>query len=233
MNEDEPAVPRGTGAIPSMPAFGGDRSYPAVGFTLRPGPTRTIALIFVGIPLLLIIVFGVLVPDVAAASSADNSSSGQAPNSGFGFGGYGTTAVSLPQPTTSRTPYRLPVQPPMTSDSQQAQYPLGGTSTTDTVPSTSSSGPDGVVQQYFAAINQRDFATAWSLGGQNLDSSYSDFTAGFASTAQDTPTILSVAGDTVSINLVAVNTDGTQHTFTGSLTVVGGVITSAHLLATG
>jgi hypothetical protein len=84
-----------------------------------------------------------------------------------------------------------------------------------------------VVEEYFTAINDHDYARAWALGGDHLSSSYAQFTGGFANTAYDAVTIDSVNGDVVGVQLTATNTDGTQQAFTGTYTVTGQVITSA------
>ncbi len=89
------------------------------------------------------------------------------------------------------------------------------------------SGPAETVTRFFDAINRRDYDTAWELGGKNLDPSYSSFVAGFATTQRDDVTITSVDGETVSVNLLALQTDGTQKSYSGRYTVVDGVITRA------
>ncbi|HEX3782110.1 MAG TPA: hypothetical protein VHX38_20795 [Pseudonocardiaceae bacterium] len=236
MNEDQPAMPRGLDGQVTMPAYRADRSYPPIGLALRPGPVRTRALIFVGIPLALILVFAVIVPAISSAGSADtsyNDSSGQLPGNVFGGDPATTSTAQQPVAPFYASQPSEPTEPPQTSAGEPL-FPVGGTSASEseTTTSTDDSGPDGVVTQYFAAITSHDYATAWALGGKNIDHSYSDFTAGFADTESDSPTILSVNGDMVSINLLALNTDGSQHTYTGSFTVDGGVITAAHLVAT-
>ncbi len=49
------------------------------------------------------------------------------------------------------------------------------TSSPTPTPSPSATGPAAVVLAYFAAIDQRDFETAWSLGGDNLGEDYDSF----------------------------------------------------------
>jgi hypothetical protein len=96
-------------------------------------------------------------------------------------------------------------------------------------PSASPSQADAadVVQQYYAAINAGDYATAWTLGGQNLVGSYQDFVNGFAGTLQDTLTIVSVQGQVVQITLDAEQTDGSHRYYAGTYTVSDGVIVGA------
>ncbi len=94
-------------------------------------------------------------------------------------------------------------------------------------------GPADVVEQYVAAINAHDYQRAWTLGGQNLGQSYPAFVAGFAGTDHDELTIESVRGDVVTIDLVAVQTDGGQHTYHGTYTVVGNMIKTLLVHRTG
>ena len=103
------------------------------------------------------------------------------------------------------------------------------------VPATTvvQSDPAAVVEAYFAAINAHDYARAWSLGGDHLSSSYSQFAAGFANTATDDVTVLSVSGGTVAVDLTATNNDGSQQMFAGTYTVSGSTITGASIAQVG
>ena len=94
---------------------------------------------------------------------------------------------------------------------------------------TSADDPGGTVEAYYADINAHDYQGAWALGGKNLDQSYQDFAAGFATTASDTVTVDAVHGDTVSVDLDALQTDGSHRHFSGTYTVVDGVIVSGHI----
>jgi hypothetical protein len=93
----------------------------------------------------------------------------------------------------------------------------------------SATDPRQVVESYFADINAHDFNGAWNLGGKNLDSSFQDFTAGFSTTVQDSVTVTGVNGSTVSVELDALQTDGSHRHFSGTYTVHGGVIVSANI----
>jgi hypothetical protein len=84
--------------------------------------------------------------------------------------------------------------------------------------------PMATVRAYVAAINGHHYARAWRLGGQNTGGSYSTFVSGFAGTAQDTLTIVSVSGDVVTARLNARQTDGTVQTYQGTYTVHHGII---------
>lgn len=87
--------------------------------------------------------------------------------------------------------------------------------------------PAGVVRHYYAAINERDFQTAWQLGGRNLSPSYQKFVGGFADTRHDTLTVVSTSGETVAIQLDAEQIDGSHRYYAGTYTVHDGVIVAA------
>jgi hypothetical protein len=97
------------------------------------------------------------------------------------------------------------------------------------------SGPAGVVQAYFAAINNHDCGTAWRLGGDNISAakgqSYQQFCQGFSTTSHDNVTVDSVAGNTVTVTFVAQQTDGTSQTYRGTYVVGNGAIQTANVQA--
>jgi len=101
--------------------------------------------------------------------------------------------------------------------------------------SATGSGPVAVVQAYYGAINNHDCGRAWSLGGDNLSAAqgktYQQFCQGFSTTSHDTLTVESVAGHTVTVTIVAEQTDGTSQTYRGSYVVSNGVIHSASVQA--
>jgi serine/threonine protein kinase len=90
-------------------------------------------------------------------------------------------------------------------------------------------GPAATVTAYVAAINNHDYRKAWNLGGKNTGQSYNAFADGFAGTANDQLTIVSVAGDVVTVRLAAAQTDGTVDDYHGTYTVAGGVITQSDI----
>ncbi|WP_328392388.1 protein kinase [Streptomyces sp. NBC_00390] len=99
---------------------------------------------------------------------------------------------------------------------------------TSNPPTTPATAPaQQVVEDYFAAINAKDYARAWDLGGKNLGGTYDSFVEGLAETVSDTVTIESVSGDTVTMRLDALQTDGTHQFFAGTYTVRNGVIVAA------
>jgi len=117
---------------------------------------------------------------------------------------------------------------------EQAAQPIAGNSPS-TTPSTGKpassksptviAGPAATVRAYYTAINNKDYARAWSLGARNIGQPYQSFVNGYNTTARDTVTILSVTGNVVTAHLSALQTDGTVRTFQGTYTIQDGVIT--------
>lgn len=89
--------------------------------------------------------------------------------------------------------------------------------------------PEAVVLAYFQAINDHDYARAWELGGRNFGQSYDTFVQGFADTVHDTVTVTRTDGGAVTVELLAVHTDGSMHRYAGRYTVTVGTITSANI----
>lgn len=90
------------------------------------------------------------------------------------------------------------------------------------------------VVAYYDALNRRDFATAWSLGGSRIagGGGYAKYVNGFATTAWDTLTVTDVRGSTVYVVLSAAQKDGSTRVFSGTYTVSGGVIVGSHMART-
>ncbi|MER6024730.1 hypothetical protein [Streptomyces sp. NPDC001851] len=206
-----------------------------------PGEERTYALVIAGVPLLLILLMAVL---PLLASGGGNASGA---TSADGQGGYTYTPppADPPAPDTS-TAYGTEPSTPLGGDDSTGLSPTpldesapstDGTGSPDSTDSSgsadSSTGPGKTVNDFFDAINRRDFKTAWALGGKNLDRDYDSFVAGFDTTEHDDVFIESVDGGTVSVNLNAQQSDGTQKSFTGQYTVVDGVITHASMTSAG
>jgi len=95
---------------------------------------------------------------------------------------------------------------------------------TKTVPPPQGPSPALTVREYFAAIDHGRYVVAWRLSGEQEP--FQKFVAGFAGTAHDAVTILSVNGDVVTARLVATQTNGTVKTYEGTYTVTGGKISS-------
>jgi serine/threonine protein kinase len=101
-------------------------------------------------------------------------------------------------------------------------------------PDAHAAAPAATVEAYIAAINSHDYAKAWHLlGGQTTSSAYSAFVTGFNGTAKDNLTVLSVAGNVVTVRLAATQTNGSVKSYQGTYTVVGGVITQSHIQPAG
>ncbi|MEU9988455.1 hypothetical protein AB0E10_16995 [Streptomyces sp. NPDC048045] len=201
------------------------------------GRERTYALIIAGVPLLLILLTGVL-PQLASGSGDSTGTTVD------GQGGYSYQPAFPPSATDPvtpdiSTPYGATPEAPVSGtdattvlspdpvDTKATRSPAGSEGT------AGASDPATTVTDYFAAINDGDFRTAWRLGGKNLESSYSSFVSGFDNTERDDVTVDPVDGTTVSVNLVATENDGTQKSYSGRYTVVDGVITAASMAPTG
>ena len=138
----------------------------------------------------------------------------------LGFGTTGEWQIESGQtPPTAAQPSAGPATPAVP------------TATSTSPPTTTSaSTAQAVVEQYFAAINAGNYALAWSLGGMNIEQgSYNSFVQGFAGTSSDDVTVISVSGDTVTVQLDATQTDGTHKYFSGTYTVKDGSIIAADI----
>ncbi|MGW2460099.1 hypothetical protein HKX69_07900 [Streptomyces argyrophyllae] len=197
------------------------------------GRERTYALLIGGVPFLLILLTGI----ASHLGSQDGGGPGTPSVYGSGYsggysdgysGGSGPSSPDTPAPDTS-TAYETPTWPSTDgADPTDTASSPAGTESTETADS-----PAGTVTRFFEAINERDYQTAWDLGGKNLDASYTSFVSGFATTERDDVTIESAQGETVWVDLLARQTDGTQKSYSGRYTVVDGVITDASMNPTG
>lgn len=138
--------------------------------------------------------------------------------------GNGQTQRPASTPSANQTAPSTPTAPPT------AAPPPATTPSPAPSPAPTTASPSAVVEQYFAAISDHNYALAWALGGKNLEGgSYNAFVQGFATTSSDDVTIVSTSGDTVTIQLDATQTDGTHKYFAGTYTVRNGVIVSAEV----
>ncbi|MFE0372480.1 hypothetical protein [Streptomyces tendae] len=218
-------------------------SYPAPGLALTPGPLRNQALTVIAIPFVLIVVLAVVLattgPDDGAPSTDGLYGSGALPDWGSGTTDDSTTDDSTsddgtnPDGTYGDGTYGDdPYEDDTYDGGTYGDGTTDDTTTDDTATdgaTTDETGPEATVTAYFDAINNRDFAAAWELGGKNLNQDYDTFVAGFATTQRDDLTVTGTSGDDVSVTVVAWETDGTQTTYEGTYTVSGGVITSADM----
>jgi hypothetical protein len=128
-----------------------------------------------------------------------------------------------PAPTTSTAVVAVPAAP----QTVYVQQPPAYVAPVDTAEART-------VLAYYDAINRRDFATAWSLGGSRIagGGGYTKYVNGFATTSWATVTVTDIRGSTVSVVLSAVQIDGSTRTFSGTYTVSGGVVTGSHMTRT-
>jgi hypothetical protein len=91
-----------------------------------------------------------------------------------------------------------------------------------------------VVTQYYQDLSNGDYADAWTLGGVNIaGTDYNAWVAGYATTTSVTLNTESQwNSDTVSVSITATQSDGGSTSYQGTLTVEGGVITSADITQT-
>jgi hypothetical protein len=147
-----------------------------------------------------------------------------------GVAACGTPVVGVPvpvavppAPTTSTAVVAVPAAP----QTVYVQQPPAYVAPVDTAAART-------VIAYYDAINRRDFATAWSLGGSRIagGGGYTKYVNGFETTSWATVTVTDVRGSTVSVVLSAVQIDGSTRTFSGTYTVSGGVVTGSHMTRT-
>ncbi|AOW88414.1 hypothetical protein TPA0906_32210 [Streptomyces olivaceus] len=236
---------------------GARHSYPAPGLALTPGHVRNQAMTVVAIPFVLIVVLAVVLAtagdDEAPGTGGlygnsslpgwdsgtgdgttddgttdDGTGDGTVPDGSGGLTGEGTwpddgttdgtgtddpTAGDTPEASGEDTPAGDPADSPYADPNDDAY--------------ADEDGPAATVTAYFDAINERDFPTAWDLGGRNLDEDYDHFVAGFDTTESDELTVVGTTGEDVSVTFVARQTDGSQQAFDGTYTVRDGVIVDA------
>jgi eukaryotic-like serine/threonine-protein kinase len=199
-----PYQPAGPGPAPPVPA-----PAPASAPSGAPGPARRPRGWILGAVALVVVL-------AVAGFVAANKLSAKTP---------APPASTAPPPAASTTTTSPAASSPGPSPSATGSAGLAG------------SGPAAVVQAYYAAINSHDCGTAWSLGGDNISAAngqtYQQFCQGFSATSRDVLTIDSVAGDTVTVTILAEHTDGSSQTFQGSYVVSNGVIDSASIQQSG
>jgi hypothetical protein len=118
---------------------------------------------------------------------------------------------------------------PTPKSSAPRSNPAASTAAQLSTPPASPVDPATVVQAYYDAINAGDYAQAWRLGGDNLGGSYSTFAAGFNNTVSDQLEIMGESGDTVQVDITALNSDGSQQSYACAYTVNGSAIVGARI----
>lgn len=229
------AGPPGPGLPPDRAARGSPPPYRAAGLIPAAGRVRTLVLAVVGIPLLLVLTA------VFVSGAGSGGSAGQAADIRSTAGANDGTSQPTRQPSPTVSSTQSPsLQPstvgPSTPQPSTTVDPTAPTGQTPVYPlldaGTPGMAPDTGVNSCYAAVNRRDFTTAWSMGGKNLDPTYAGFVAGFADTVLDTVTVVSVQGDTVSVTLDSMQTNGARHSYSGTYRVHGGVIVDGYLVQT-
>ncbi|WP_329216709.1 protein kinase [Streptomyces sp. NBC_01485] len=184
----------------------------------RPG--RRKSLLIAGAALAVVLVGGGAAAVVMTIDSRDTPQSAPATSQ--------STVTSRSTVTSQATVTRTAAQsPPSKADETPAPARSSPASTSAPPTTTVAAPPQQVVEDYFAAINAGDYTRAWDLGGKNLGGSYDSFVKGFSGTVSDTVTIESASGDTVTMRLDALQTDGTHQLFAGTYTVRDGAIVAA------
>jgi hypothetical protein len=201
----------------------------AVGITLAQGPGRTAALTIVGVPLAIFLLIGFITAHGGGSPANAGGLTGTGLNSATPFSGTSSSPV-IPA-TEGVTPSLSGLVPATTSPVSSTMAAPTASDTAVPSASPSATGPAATVLAAYAAINRKDYQTAYSLGlgdpqpGESLQ----QYAAGYADTDNVTVTITAVQGDTVTVSLDATQTDGTQQTFSGTYTVSGGHITGASI----
>jgi len=93
-----------------------------------------------------------------------------------------------------------------------------------------------VVTQFYQDITDQDYSAAWAIGGSNLNGGvgYDAWVAGYSATASISLGTFSYFGsDQCSVDISALQTDGTVKTYSGTYTVENGVIVAANIVQTG
>ncbi|WP_329318311.1 hypothetical protein [Streptomyces sp. NBC_01262] len=204
------------------PASGPPVPYRDVGLIPPAGPARTWGLTVIGAPLLLVLLVGLI-----GGLTHDDPGSGSGSTGAAGpYSGFGTQTSAWPQasPTTAYASASATASTALPGD-VFSTWPGSATATT-TSSATATAEPQAVVAAYFDAINNRDYQTAWDLGGKNLNADYASFASGFATTQRDTISDVSVQGAVVRLTLNALSTDGTSRSYDAAYTVIDGEITS-------
>jgi len=114
-----------------------------------------------------------------------------------------------------------------------AAPPLPAVTKTKTVqPSVIATDPRAIVREYYNDINNGNYRAAWLLTSQTGgNAGFVKFRTGYVGTLHDYLTIQSVAGNVVTIKLVAEHDNGALKTYQGTYTVTNGVISNTNVHA--
>jgi eukaryotic-like serine/threonine-protein kinase len=170
---------------------------------------------------------------VAAVVIAGTSAVSVASRLELGQPGAGQAAAEGPGPfaNTERQHLAAPghSQGPQATGTAPAVLPTNGTSAPSGPGGSASTAsgevePTRVVLNYFAAIDQGNWATAWALGGNNLYPNRAAFVAGYAGVTGQNVTVVSASGDTVVARVHSTNSWGSPAVDTQQFVVQHGVI---------
>lgn len=91
-----------------------------------------------------------------------------------------------------------------------------------------------VVTQFYQDLTNHDYADAWVLGGDNIGGTdYNSWVAGYDTTASITLGTVSYFNSTeVQAEIIATQDNGLVKTYSGTYTVISGVITAANIAQT-
>ncbi|GAA2735739.1 hypothetical protein [Streptomyces nogalater] len=199
-------------AAPRQPGGG----YVRIGATRLPG--------WLPWALLAVLAAGGVTLGVAVAGRSDTPSAGGWSAVTASPGGSYDGWTSLPSPADGG--YTTPAATPDYDDS-------GGYDDEDTPtpePSQETQDASTVVTTYYDHLNAGNFQAAWSMGGSRLfGGSYSDWVAGFSSTARIDVSVSDNGGGQVAAEIRATQTDGSVQVFRGTYTVAGGQLVGADI----
>ena len=209
-----------------------------MGILLAPMTGRAAAFAIVGAPLALFLIIGF----EATGGSSSSVDGGQSPVSGQIAQSQPTYPMPSPAYSTdtansgvsasadSATDYPSPAGTDAVGFGATSGSSTGtATDGSSASPSPSATGPAAVVLTAYDDVNRHDYQDAYNLGLARNGETYQSFVEGYSTTQTDTVTVTGVSGDVVSVSLLAVSTDGSQHTYSGTYTVTGGHITGADL----
>jgi len=194
------------------------------------------AFTIVGVPLVLFLILGFKTAGGGSSPSGGGGSQYQFPGQSsestqavdpFSSPSYGpdSTGSGLAASTDSTSGYSSTADSASATDTSTATAAASSSAS----PSPGATGPAAVVLTAYADVNRHDYQDAYNLGLARNGEAYSTFAQGYSTTQSDTVTVTGVNGDVVSVSLLAVSTNGTQSTYSGTYTVSGGLITGASL----
>lgn len=145
----------------------------------------------------------------------------------LGLAACGTTVAQVPAAPTVTKTAPSPAAPAAPAPAAPAPAPPSAPSVTD---------PWAVVSAYYGDVESGDYPQAWALlsSGAVTGQTYQQFVDGFSCTGGQQLTEQGESGDQVSFSLAATDScTGAVQQFSGTDTVSGGKIVTAHITQTG